>query len=487
VEKKAKYRVRVPNVRSWAVGVTETLAELIGVENLPEVVLDPKHTPPNVHAKPVVGGQPEAVMSLDTFRAEWPVLKTAFLVAQELYEVTNPGTASDLGIGPTFEELLEVTRAYLEKRVRVLEGADPRDVGIYYWRRQVLDVLENAIRGAGAGQAAAVPILGDPEWLDTAHLRRFQWTGLVADGKKCHTNKAPCHTALERQFADFLDRAKDVVRYFKNERLGFSITYYEANRPRQYYPDFLVAARESGDEEVMWVIETKGEIRPNTKLKTEAAELWCQRMSRTRYGSWRYLFVQQKRFEAALSAGVNTLAELAETLVVRRREPQLTLISLEDERVKREAFKRLLPLYSLKAAAGYFGNGEAVDPEGWVEAEGIGSLDERMFVCRAVGRSMEPLIRDGDFVVFRANPGGSRQGKIVLAQYRGPADPETGGSFTVKRYSSEKERADDGTWRHTRVLLSPINPAYQPIALGPDSADDVAIIAEFVTVLRGVE
>ena len=49
----------------------------------------------------------------------------------------------------------------------------------------------------------------------------------------------PCHTDLEKRFADFLDSAKDVVRYFKNERLGFSVTYYESNRPRQYYPDFI--------------------------------------------------------------------------------------------------------------------------------------------------------------------------------------------------------------------------------------------------------
>ena len=74
-------------------------------------------------------------------------------------------------------------------------------------------------------------------------------------------------------------------RWFKNERLGFSVTYHEGNRPRQYHPDFLVTAREADGREVLWVIETKGEIRPNTKLKSAAAELWCQRMSTTRYGS----------------------------------------------------------------------------------------------------------------------------------------------------------------------------------------------------------
>jgi type III restriction enzyme len=482
--KKANFRVQVPNVRSWAVGVTESLADLIRMEDLPQIRIDPKQTPPDVRVRPVVGGAPEAMITLEEVRKEWPVLRTAFLIAEELYQETNPGSAGELGIGPTFDELLEVSCRFLDARVVPLETgglkSDVRDVAIPFWRRQVLDVLETAIRGAGVAGVAAVPILGSPEWLDSANLRRFQWTGIVADGKRCHTTKVPCHTDLEKRFADFLDTATDVLRYFKNERFGFSVTYYENNRPRQYYPDFIIAVRDANGREVMWLAETKGEIRPNTKLKREAARLWCKKMSATQYGQWRYLFVPQKELEAALATGVRSLAQLAYALDRPRPAPQLRVISLEDERVQRDAFKTLLPLYSLKAAAGYFGNGEAVELEGWVEVEGSGRLDNRMFVCRAVGRSMEPTIRDGDYLVFRANPAGTRQGKIVLAQYRGPADPDTGGSFTVKRYSSQKVASEDGGWRHTRVTLAPDNPDYQSIVLTEGDADFVRVVAELV-------
>jgi len=487
--KKGKYCVRVPNVRSWAVGVMQSLADLIRVEDLPQIKINPKETPPNVNVRPVVGGAPEAVMTLEEVRKEWPVLRTAFLMAEELQQETNPGSAAELGIGPTFDELLDVSRRYLESRVVPLEvdgeRSDIRDIGIYFWRRQALDALDTDIRGAGAAGVEAVPILGSPEWLDSTQLRRFQWTGLVAEGKRCHTNKVPCHTDLEKRFADFLDGAKDVVRYFKNERLGFSVTYYESNRPRQYYPDFIVVSRDIDGREVMWLAETKGEIRPNTALKSEAARLWCEKMSGTKYGQWRYLFVQQRKLESSLAAGVKSLAEMAESLVVARPQPQLKLISLDDKRVRHDAFKTLLPLYSIKAAAGYFGNSEAVEPEGWVEADGVGKLNDRMFVCRAVGRSMEPGIRDGDFLVFRAKPAGTRQGKTVLVQYRGPTDPDTGGAFTVKRYSSEKVASDHGEWRHTKVVLSPTNPGYEPIILTQDDAQRVEVLAEFVTVLRG--
>jgi type III restriction enzyme len=107
----------------------------------------------------------------------------------------------------------------------------------------------------------------------------------------------------------FLDAADDVQSYVKNERLGFSLTYYEGNRPRQYYPDFLVVQDEGG-QEVNWVVETKGEVRPNTMIKSEAAELWCRKMSGRTYGEWRYLMVQQRDFEHAISQGFKSFAAL---------------------------------------------------------------------------------------------------------------------------------------------------------------------------------
>ena len=286
----------------------------------------------------------------------------------------------------------------------------------------------------------AVPILAAPEWLDSASLRRFQRTGLLAEGKRCHTNKVPCHTDLEKRFADFLDGAKDVVRYFKNERLGFSVTYSEGGRPRQYFPDFIIAARESDGREVMWLAETKGEMRLNTPLKSEAARAWCEKMSGTRYDQWRFLFLQQKKLERILAAGVSSLAELAESpgAGTGRASTEAAGFRRGAGAAGRlqEGAASVLP----KAAAGYFGQGESVEPEGGIEAEGLGRLSEQMFVCRAVGRSMEPAIRDGDFLVFRAKPAGSRSGKTVLVQYRGPADPDTDGAFTVKRYSSVRRQ-----------------------------------------------
>ncbi len=143
-------------------------------------------------------------------------------------------------------------------------------------------------------------------------------------------------------------------------------------------------------------------------------------------------------------------------------------------------FGDYLPVYSLQAAAGYFGEGKAVDPEGWIEAGGFGRLDKKMFVARAVGRSMEPRIHDGDLLVFRSQPVGSRQGKIVLVQYHGLADPETGGSYTVKRYISEKSSSVEGEWKHTKITLEPLNPEFRPIVIEPEDEGTIQVIAEYI-------
>ncbi len=163
--------------------MTESLADLIRVEDLPQIKLNPKETHPNVHVRLVVGGAPEAIMTLEEVRKDWPILRTAFLMTEELHQETNPGSAANLGIGPTVDELLDVSRRYLDSRVALLEGAgvrsDPRDIGTHFWRRQALEALDTAIRGAGTAGVKAVSILGSPEWLDSASgwKKRAQYPG----------------------------------------------------------------------------------------------------------------------------------------------------------------------------------------------------------------------------------------------------------------------------------------------------------------------
>lgn len=148
-----------------------------------------------------------------------------------------------------------------------------------------------------------------------------------------------------------------------------------------------------------------------------------------------------------------------------------------------DQYIKYLPVYSLAAAAGGFSDEQTVRPLGWAEVKNR-NISKEMFVARVRGKSMEPMIADGSYCIFRWERGGSRNGKVVLVQCQSLRDPETSGQYTVKKYESEKELFDDGTWKHKRITLSPDNKSYQSIVLEDIDPYSFRVIAEFVSALE---
>lgn len=157
-----------------------------------------------------------------------------------------------------------------------------------------------------------------------------------------------------------------------------------------------------------------------------------------------------------------------------RKELKVTLIHPEYQ-------PGFIPLYTLRAACGYFDDGQLPEEEGWVDATGLGFTPDpqRHFAVHAKGNSMLPKIKDGDICIFEWYNAGTRNDEIVLTQSR-EYDPEYGGKYTIKRYHSEKTVTDEG-WQHSKVELQPLNPDFEPIELSED--DDVRTIGIFKYVL----
>lgn len=174
-------------------------------------------------------------------------------------------------------------------------------------------------------------------------------------------------------------------------------------------------------------------------------------------------------------------AEEKETLT--GKEERLFLHEILSEIDENAKYEEYLPVYSLAAAAGKFGEGSDVHEEGWMKADIGRKLDKKMFIAKVVGHSMEPLIPNDSYCVFRADVVGSRQGKIVLAQHHDIRDVDMRSNYTIKRYKSEKKFSKDDMWRHEKIILEPLNKEYEPIVLSKDSESEFKIIAEFVTVL----
>jgi uncharacterized protein len=160
-------------------------------------------------------------------------------------------------------------------------------------------------------------------------------------------------------------------------------------------------------------------------------------------------------------------------------------------------FKNCIPLYDLKVAAGKFSdeqqvtelydrlNGKDISGSEWVELPDAFRHRRGLFVAQVIGESMNRRIPNGAWCLFRLQPEGTRQGKVVLVQHRDITDTDTGGHYTVKVYESTKEVRPDGTWRHISIILKPDTTAlgYKPIKLSKEQSDNLKVIAELVAVL----
>ncbi len=143
-----------------------------------------------------------------------------------------------------------------------------------------------------------------------------------------------------------------------------------------------------------------------------------------------------------------------------------------------------VPVFNIAAAAGSFSPHQNVDNYDWVELPEEFSTKEGMFVIQVVGESMNKRIPNGSWCLFRANPGGTRNGKIVLVQHHQISDLDHGGSFTVKVYQSEKRQVDDQLV-HEKIILSPDTNSfgYSDIVIKGNALDEFRVLGEFVAVL----
>ncbi len=149
-----------------------------------------------------------------------------------------------------------------------------------------------------------------------------------------------------------------------------------------------------------------------------------------------------------------------------------------DAPAAKDKFTRLVPVYSLEAAAGLWGPESSPEEIGWAEAPGA-TIKPDMFIARVRGHSMEPKIKDGSWNLFRRYPQGSREGRIVLVQFNSMGDPENGGRFTVKKYHSAKTVSEDA-WQHDRIELLPLNPDYDPIPVAPHEGPEMVVVGEWI-------
>lgn len=142
--------------------------------------------------------------------------------------------------------------------------------------------------------------------------------------------------------------------------------------------------------------------------------------------------------------------------------------------------REAVPVLTLQAAASSFGRGRDVETLAWIKIQRLrASRGTNRFVAQILGRSMSPGVPSGALALFRAPIAGPLEGRVVLAQWRDYADPETGGSYVLKRLSSVEPRPTGGV----RIRLQSDNPEFPPLLIEAEEARELRLLAELERVL----
>ena len=147
-----------------------------------------------------------------------------------------------------------------------------------------------------------------------------------------------------------------------------------------------------------------------------------------------------------------------------------------------------IPLYDFYAAAGSFSEMQSLNDYTLLEVSEKRFANKEYFACKIIGESMNRVIPNGSICLFKQYTGGSRDGKILLVEYRDIQDDDFNSAFTIKTYSSEKEITEEG-WGHTSIVLRPnsYDESYKNIIINEENALGMRVVGEFIKFLNESE
>ncbi len=380
-----------------------------------------------------------------------------------------------------FPQVYKILQEYVAKRVRFAAGVNPKEIGLDRYVERIVGQLTNGITPAAASaEAPLLPVINLMSKYHTTLHGEETTTRPVLPVEKSHLSGVSFRSGLEKDAAELLDTLPIVECFTPNSR-GFAlrIPYDYAGAERVYEPDFIVRVR-GGASVVVEIKGLKGEIHdPNmVTAKNEASKKWVAAVNNAKkYGRWGFEICRN-------------LAELESLLEKHATQSEAPLPFKKVEPKDADKFKTCIPLIPLRVAAGAFsesqdaGTATLWDSTEWVALASSTKLDDGMFVAQVRGKSMEPRIADGAYCLFRKPSAGSRQGRLLVVQHHAINDPAYGGSFTLKKYRSEKVvDPKTGEWQHSLIVLDPLNSDFPPIEIAANDEEEFRVIAEFVNVL----
>jgi len=263
-----------------------------------EMLLFARHVPTTTEVAGIVG---EAeVHTLDDLKAQRPktvAFELAKLVLDRYFQYPDSADGDSMVRGPRpwlFPKLVEISRSWMAECVTCQDHAFPQLLLLHEYRSDAAERIYHSIVRTAGGERRLLAMLkpydmvGSTEWVDFDTSKPVRQT----DPDKCHVNYTVADSRWEHVLDLMLEEIPEVLRYVKNQGLGFIIPYSLDGQPKAYYPDFLVDLDDGrgADDPLHLIIEVSGERDRAKQIKVDTARtLWIPAVNNAeRFGRWRF-------------------------------------------------------------------------------------------------------------------------------------------------------------------------------------------------------
>ena len=271
--------------------------------------------------------------------------------AQELLADITKLAIGRAGLTNRFAELYPVIRDYIETRCFgreiALDDEDPRS------HLARLEIREGIARYMARKIADLTierrEIEFDKRDFRLSETKPFSWRRNLPPLEETKTvfNFVATYNDFERSFAQFLGRADDVLRFAAlgtteqgSSGTAFRVDYLKPSGAIGFYHPDWVAVQELFDEEVNWIIETKGRVWEDTEAKDVAMENWCRRVSTRTGETWKYLRVNQSEFRPEMPTLRALVVDIVGRPIRMERDRKGRKMTLKEVRQARDQGRR---------------------------------------------------------------------------------------------------------------------------------------------------
>ncbi|MEC4682098.1 MAG: DEAD/DEAH box helicase family protein [Nitrospirota bacterium] len=258
------------------------------------LTLSTENIPTKTENAPIVGET--SIHTLDDLKRRRPN-EVAFLLAKYVLDkyFRDPEGNDKPWL---FPQLLEISKRWLAECVSLKDNTFPQLLLLIEFAHDASDRIYKAIVASTDDTAVLKPILrpfdtiGSTRFVDFDTIRSVYAT----DAEKCHLSHVVADTGTwEQKMAEAFENMPEVIRYVKNDHLGFAIPYTLNNQEKNYLPDFIACIDDGHGKNnlLSLIVEVTGKKDKEKEAKVSTARtLWVPAVNNYGgFGRWVFLEV----------------------------------------------------------------------------------------------------------------------------------------------------------------------------------------------------